>query len=48
MCQHLPYSDIKSNNDVSLDDSTNTWDDSDRGYMVEVDLSFPKDIHELL
>ena len=48
MCQHLPYSDIKLNNDILFDDVVNTPDESDIGYMVEVDLSFPKAIHELL
>ena len=48
MCQYLPYSDIKLNNDILFDDGINTSDDSDIGYMVEVDLSFPKEIHELL
>jgi hypothetical protein len=42
MCQHLPYSDIKINNNISDDDVINTPDDSDIGYMVEVDISFPK------
>jgi hypothetical protein len=48
ICQHLPYSDIKSTNDILIDDVLNTPDDSDIGYMVELDLSFPKEIHELL
>ena len=42
MCQHLPYSDLKINNDTSYDDVINTSDESDIGYMLEVDLSFPK------
>ena len=42
MCQHLPYSAIKINNDISYADVVNTSDESDIGYMVEVELSFPK------
>ena len=48
MCQHLPYSDIKLNNDISYTDVINTPDDSDIGYMGEVYISFPKETHELL
>jgi hypothetical protein len=48
MCQHLPYSNIKIDNDILLDDVIDTPDDSDIGYMVEVDIAFPKDMHELL
>ena len=47
MCQYLPYSDIKLNNDISHDDVIHTSNESDIGYMVEVDISFPKQIHEL-
>ena len=47
MCQHLPYSDIKLNNDILFDDVINTSDESDIGYMVEVGLSVPKATHEL-
>ena len=47
MCHHLPYIDIKINNDILVDDVINTPDDSDIGYTVEVDISFPKAIHEL-
>ena len=42
MCQHLPYSDITINNDISYDGVIKTSDESDIGYMVEVELSFPK------
>ena len=48
MCEYLPYSDIKINNDILIDDVLNTSDETDIGYMVEVDLSFPKQIHGLL
>jgi hypothetical protein len=48
MCQHLPYGNIKIDNDILLDDVIDTPDDSDIGYMVEVDIAFPKEMHELL
>ena len=48
MCEYLPYSGIKSNNDISIDDDLNTPYESYIGYMVYVDLSFPKPIHEVL
>ena len=38
MCQHLLYGDIKINNDILVDDVINTPDDSDIGYMVEIDI----------
>ena len=36
MCQYLPCSDIRTNNDIPYDDVTNTSYDADIGYMVEV------------
>ena len=48
MCQHLPYSDITINNDISYDGVIKTSDESDIGYMVEVELSFPREIHDFL
>ena len=48
MTQHLPCSNIKLNNDISVDDVIKTSDDADIGYMLEVDISFPPAIHELL
>ena len=38
MCHHLPYSDIKINNDKAVDDVIHTSYDSNIGYMVEVDI----------
>ena len=38
MCHHLPYSDIKLNNDIAFDDVIHTSDDSHLGYMVKVDI----------
>jgi hypothetical protein len=47
MCKHLPYSDIKINKDISIKDVLKTSDESYIGYIVEVDISFPKYMHEL-
>ena len=45
MCQPLPYKDIKFDNDITLETILKTPDDSEIGYMVEVDLEFPKELH---
>ena len=44
----LPYSDIKITKDIAYDDVSNTSYESDIGYMLEVDLSFPKQVYEVL
>ena len=46
--QALPYEDIKLNTEITIEEILNTTDDAETGYTVEVDLSFPKDIHERL
>jgi hypothetical protein len=48
MSQHLPYKDLKFDNDVELETILNTSDDSDIGYFIECDLHFPKEIHDKL
>jgi hypothetical protein len=48
MVQSLPYKHLKINNNITIKDILNTADDSDIGYIVECDLRFPKEIHELL
>ena len=48
MIQHLPHSNIKIDNDIKYDDVIQTPDDADVGYMLEVDISFPPEIHDLL
>ena len=47
MVQPLPYSNIKFDA-VSIDDVLNTSDDNDVGYIVECDLIFPEEIHDLV
>ena len=46
MSECLPYKDIKFDNDVSLKTILNTPDDADTGYILEVDLKFPKHLHD--
>ena len=46
MSQYLPYDEIKFENTVKLEDILNTPDDSDVGYFVEVDLTYPNNMKE--
>ena len=46
MSQPLPYDEIKYDNTVKLEDILNTPDDSDIGYFIEVDLTYPNNIKE--
>ena len=46
MSQYLPYDEIKFDNNIKLEDILNTPDDSDIGYFIEVDLTYPDNIKE--
>ena len=46
MSQPLPFDEIKFDKNVTLEDILNTPDDSDIGYFVEVDLTYPNNIKE--
>ena len=46
MSQNLPYDEIKFDNDVKLEDILNTSDDSDIGYFIELDLTYPNKIKQ--
>ena len=46
MSQPLPFDEIKFDNSVELEDILNTPDDSDIGYLIEVDLKYPDSIKE--
>ncbi len=48
MSEPLPYDEVKINNDISIDDVLKTNDESDTGYIVECDLIYPDEIHDLL
>ena len=44
MSKPLAYDEVKFDRNVNLEDILNTPDDSDIGYFVEVDLSYPDKI----
>ena len=46
MSEPLPYDEIKFDNNVELENILNTPDDSDIGYFIEVDLTYPNNIKE--
>ena len=46
MSQPLSFDEIKFDNNVKLEDLLNTPDDSDIGYFIEVDLTYPNNIKE--
>ena len=46
MSLYLPYDEIKFDNNIKLEDILNTPDDSDIGYFIEVDLTYPNKIKE--
>ena len=46
MSEPLPYDEIKFDKNVKLEDILNTPDDSDIGYFVEVNLSYPDNIKQ--
>ena len=46
MSKPLPYDEIKFDNTVKLEDILNTPDDSDTGYFIELDLTYPNNIKE--
>ena len=46
MSEPLPYDEIKFDNNINLEDILNTPDDSDIGYFIEVDLTYPNNIKE--
>ena len=46
MSEPLPHDEIKFDENVKLEEILNTPDDSDIGYFVEVDLTYPDNIKE--
>ena len=46
MSEPLPYDEIKFDDNVELEDILNTPDDSNIGYFIEVDLTYPNNIKE--
>ena len=47
MSQLLPYKDLEFS-DISLEDVLNTPDDNEEGYILEIDLHVPYEIHDKL
>ena len=50
MCKKLPVSDFKWVDDLSIftEDFIKSYDEnSDKGYILEVDVEYPKDLHKL-
>ena len=45
MSENLPYDEIKFDRNVKLEDISNTPDDSDIGYSIEVDLKYSDNIN---
>ena len=48
MSEALPYKDLKFDTDTTLEQILETDDNNETGYILEVDLTFPKEIHEQL
>ena len=46
MSQPLPFDELKFDNNVKLEDIINTLDDSNIGYFIEIDLTYPNIIKE--
>ena len=47
MSQYLPYTDPKYDNDVTLEEVLKTSDKNEDGYILEVDLEYPEELHDL-
>ena len=46
MSEPLPFDEIKFDNNIELEDILNTPDDSDIGYFIEADLTYPNNIRQ--
>ena len=47
MVQKLPYKDLKYSNETTLKEVLETSDDNETGYILEVDLEYPENLHDL-
>ena len=46
MCQKLPYKDIKFIEGNFTEEHIETWSDLGYGYILDVDLEYPKELHD--
>ena len=46
MCMKLPYGNLQWSNDIKTSDDVMKYEDNDVGYLVEVDLHYPKHLHD--
>ena len=46
MSQSLPFKDLKFDKEVTLDQILETSDEAETGYIVEVDISYPIELHD--
>ena len=46
MSEPLPYDEIEFDGDIKLEDLLNTPDDSDIGFFIEIDLTYPNNTKE--
>ena len=46
MCMKLPYGNLKWCNDIQSTDDVMKYEDNDVGYFLEVDLHYPKHLHD--
>ena len=48
MSEHLPYDNLKIDNNIKIETVLETSDENEVGYILEVDIIFPPEIHEKL
>ena len=46
MCMKLPYGNLKWSNDIKTTDDVMKYEDNDVGYFLDVDLHYPKHLHD--
>ncbi len=47
MSHKLPYGDFEWSNDIQTTEHVLNYNDGDDGYILEVDLEYPKELHDL-
>ena len=46
MCMPLPYGNVKMSKNIKTPDDVMKYEDNAVGYLLEVDLHYPKHLHE--